>query len=484
MQTYRSAKLIDQVAVRQTEKTSLVLEWKGLATANSGRISAIALSNDMLLKILFQKDIEDTSKRIEEIMQTLNKIPLSDNERETIKNLTSLVEKTNFSAKEMSKLGLSNDVENVLAEYSNIYTPALKEYLYKLDAFNVDQKKIRDDQLVLMSSAQTTAISAFLTITVFALLVGLFFAWNMTRSILMSLDQALTLADRVADGDLSHAPTSERKDEFGALIRSLGKMTEALRTIVNNVRDSSDHIKDASQEIATGNSDLSQRTERQAANLEMTASSVEQLTATVMQSADTARQASQLAASASEVARRGGSVVSDVVNTMGEITASSKKISEIIGVIDGIAFQTNILALNAAVEAARAGDQGRGFAVVAGEVRALAQRSASAAKEIKELINASVSKIRSGSDLVQTAGETMTEIVDSVQRVTDLIGDISAATMEQSSGINEVNGAISQLDQMTQQNAALVEQSSSASMSLREEALKLSNSVSVFRIDA
>lgn len=214
----------------------------------------------MLLKILFQKDIEDTSKRIEEIMQTLNKIPLSDNERETIKNLTSLVEKTNFSAKEMSKLGLSNDVENVLAEYSNIYTPALKEYLYKLDAFNVDQKKIRDDQLVLMSSAQTTAISAFLTITVFALLVGLFFAWNMTRSILMSLDQALTLADRVADGDLSHAPTSERKDEFGALIRSLGKMTEALRTIVNNVRDSSDHIKDASQEIATGNSDLSQRT--------------------------------------------------------------------------------------------------------------------------------------------------------------------------------------------------------------------------------
>lgn len=484
VQTYRSAKLIDQVAVRQTEKTSLVLEWKGLATANSGRISAIALSNDMLLKILFKKDIEDTSKRIEEIMQTLNKIPLSDNERETIKNLTSLVEKTNFSAIEMSKLGLSNDVENVLAEYSNIYTPALKEYLYKLDAFNVDQKKIRDDQLVLMSSAQTTAISAFLTITVFALSVGLFFAWNMTRSILMSLDQALTLADRVADGDLSHAPTSERKDEFGALIRSLGKMTEALRTIVNNVRDSSDHIKDASQEIATGNSDLSQRTERQAANLEMTASSVEQLTATVMQSADTARQASQLAASASEVARRGGSVVSDVVNTMGEITASSKKISEIIGVIDGIAFQTNILALNAAVEAARAGDQGRGFAVVAGEVRALAQRSASAAKEIKELINASVSKIRSGSDLVQTAGETMTEIVDSVQRVTDLIGDISAATMEQSSGINEVNGAISQLDQMTQQNAALVEQSSSASMSLREEALKLSNSVSVFRIDA
>ncbi|MCA3149435.1 MAG: hypothetical protein ING18_10205, partial [Burkholderiales bacterium] len=221
----------------------------------------------------------------------------------------------------------------------------------------------------------------------------------------------------------------------------------------------------------------------QAANLQMTASSVEELTATVTQSADTARQASQLAASASEVARRGGSVVSDVVNTMGEITASSKKISEIIGVIDGIAFQTNILALNAAVEAARAGDQGRGFAVVAGEVRALAQRSASAAKEIKELINASVAKIRSGSDLVQTAGETMTEIVESVQRVTDLIGDISAATTEQSSGISEVNTAISQLDQMTQQNAALVEQSSSASMSLREEAAKLSESVSVFRID-
>lgn len=483
VQTSNSSRIVNEVAVMQTQKTSLVLEWKGLATANGGRISAIALSNDILVKTLFKNDIEDTSKRIDEIVQLFNKLPLTTKEHETVKKLVMLMEKLNSSAKEMTKLGLSNDVESVVAEYSSIFMPTLKEYLAILDAFNTEQEKNRTTQLVRLGEAQSAAVAAFITITFIALLIGLVFAWTITRSILLPLNQALSLADRVAAGDLTEATGSDRKDEFGTLIRSLGKMTQSLRNIVHNVRDSSDHIRSASQEIATGNSDLSYRTESQAANLQMTASSVEELTATVTQSADTARQASQLAASASEVARRGGSVVSDVVNTMGEITASSKKISEIIGVIDGIAFQTNILALNAAVEAARAGDQGRGFAVVAGEVRALAQRSASAAKEIKELINASVAKIRSGSDLVQTAGETMTEIVESVQRVTDLIGDISAATTEQSSGISEVNTAISQLDQMTQQNAALVEQSSSASMSLREEAAKLSESVSVFRID-
>jgi methyl-accepting chemotaxis protein len=483
VQTSNSSRIVNEVAVIQTQKTSLVLEWKGLATANGGRISAIALSNDILVKTLFKNDIEDTSKRIDEIVQLFNKLPLTTKEHETVKKLDMLMEKLNSSAKEMTKLWLSNDVESVVAEYSSIFTPTLKEYLAILDAFNTEQEKNRTTQLVRLGEAQSAAVAAFITITFIALLIGLVFAWTITRSILLPLNQALSLADRVAAGDLTEATGSDRKDEFGTLIRSLGKMTQSLRNIVHNVRDSSDHIRSASQEIATGNSDLSYRTESQAANLQMTASSVEELTATVTQSADTARQASQLAASASEVARRGGSVVSDVVNTMGEITASSKKISEIIGVIDGIAFQTNILALNAAVEAARAGDQGRGFAVVAGEVRALAQRSASAAKEIKELINASVAKIRSGSDLVQTAGETMTEIVESVQRVTDLIGDISAATTEQSSGISEVNTAISQLDQMTQQNAALVEQSSSASMSLREEAAKLSESVSVFRID-
>ena len=336
VQTSNSSRIVNEVAVIQTQKTSLVLEWKGLATANGSRISAIALSNDVLVKTLFKNDIEDTSKRIDEIVQQFNKLPLTTKEHETVKKLVMLMEKLNSSAKEMTKLGLSNDVDSVVAEYSSIFTPALKEYLAMLDAFNTEQEKNRTTQLVRLGEAQSTAVTAFITITFIALLIGLVFAWTITRSILVPLNQALSLADRVATGDLTEATGSDRKDEFGTLIRSLGKMTQSLRNIVHNVRDSSDHIRSASQEIATGNSDLSYRTESQAANLQMTASSVEELTATVTQSADTARQASQLAASASEVARRGGSVVSDVVNTMGEITASSKKISEIIGVMTAL----------------------------------------------------------------------------------------------------------------------------------------------------
>jgi methyl-accepting chemotaxis protein len=246
---------------------------------------------------------------------------------------------------------------------------------------------------------------------------------------------------------------------------------------VGQVRESSESIEVASTEVATGNVDLSQRTELAAGNLQRTASSMEQLTATVRQSADSARTANQLASSAAEVA-----VVSQVVSTMDEIDASSKKIADIIGVIDGIAFQTNILALNAAVEAARAGEQGRGFAVVAGEVRNLAQRSAEAAREIKTLIGASVGRVESGARLVQDAGATMTEIVASVQRVTDIIGEISAAASEQSQGIGAINGAVTELDRMTQQNAALVEESAAAAESLKEQAKRLAAVVSKFRL--
>lgn len=482
-QTRHYASVVDEVAVTQMQKTSLSTEWKALTTSNSARFTAMIISNDVLVAAMFQKELQETAKRIETVMQDFGKLSLNEEEKRQVNTLFELKKKLDKAAEDISEVAKQGDTFEAISRLQSTYLPALSEYSKVLQKFNEDQQKIRDLRLEEMKRFQSFSMMLTLTVTAVGTLFGLFLAWNISRSIIISLNQALNLASQVASGDLRETPKSDRKDEFGALLRSLSSMTEALRSIVTKVRTSSDHINTASQEIASGNSDLSQRTERQAANLQMTASSVEELTATVTQSADTARQASQLAASASEVARRGGSVVSDVVNTMGEITASSKKISEIIGVIDGIAFQTNILALNAAVEAARAGDQGRGFAVVAGEVRALAQRSASAAKEIKELINASVAKIRSGSDLVQTAGETMTEIVESVQRVTDLIGDISAATTEQSSGISEVNTAISQLDQMTQQNAALVEQSSSASMSLREEAAKLSESVSVFRID-
>jgi methyl-accepting chemotaxis protein len=306
--------------------------------------------------------------------------------------------------------------------------------------------------------------------------------WVTLRSICNPLDQAVSVASRIAGGNLGSRIDVEGKDEAARLMKALADMQAALRGLVGQVRESSESIQFASSEVASGNLDLSQRTELTAGNLQRTASSVEQLTTTVRQSADSAHTANQLASSAAEVAARGGDVVSQVVSTMDDIHASSKKISDIIGVIDSIAFQTNILALNAAVEAARAGEQGRGFAVVAGEVRNLAQRSAEAAREIKTLIGASVDRVESGSRLVQDAGTTMTEIVASVQRVTDIIGEISAAATEQSQGIGDVNGSISELDQMTQQNAALVEQSAAAAESLREQATKLAGVVSTFRL--
>ncbi len=294
------------------------------------------------------------------------------------------------------------------------------------------------------------------------------------RSIVDPIRDAEGLAAAIASGDLGtrHVDCGGR-DEPAHLLRSIEGMQASLRRIVSGVRESSDHISTASLQVASGNQDLSSRTEQTASSLQQAASSMEQLTGTVRQSADSARQANQLAASAAEVAARGGSVVSQVVSTMDEINASSKKISDIIGVIDGIAFQTNILALNAAVEAARAGEQGRGFAVVAGEVRNLAQRSAEAAKEIKSLIGASVDKVESGSKLVANAGQTMQEIVGSVQRVTDIIGEITAAAAEQSEGIGQVNTTVTHLDQMTQQNAALVEESAAAAESLKQQAQSL-----------
>jgi len=297
------------------------------------------------------------------------------------------------------------------------------------------------------------------------------------------LTKAVVIAQRVAEGDLGADIRPESKDETGQLMSSLLAMNNSLLRIVGEVRIGTDTIATASTEIASGNLDLSARTEQQAGSLEETASAMEELTSTVKQNADNARQANQLAVSASEVAQQGGNVVSQVVDTMGSINASSRKIFDIISVIDGIAFQTNILALNAAVEAARAGEQGRGFAVVASEVRNLAQRSSAAAKEIKELIDDSVEKVDSGSKLVEQAGTTMAEVVASVRRVTDIVAEISAASQEQSSGIEEVNRAISQMDEVTQQNAALVEEAAAAAQSLQEQARNLTEVVSVFKLE-
>jgi len=313
-----------------------------------------------------------------------------------------------------------------------------------------------------------------------AIFLGLFIAFLITRSITRPMAEAVKVAQTVASGDLTSRIEVHSKDETGQLMQALKEMNESLVQIVGEVRHGTDTIAIASAQIAAGNQDLSSRTEEQASSLEETASSMEELTSTVRQNGDNANQANQLAISAADIAVKGGAVVAQVVQTMGSINESSKKMSDIINVIDGIAFQTNILALNAAVEAARAGEQGRGFAVVATEVRNLAQRSAAAAREIKTLIDDSVSKIESGNKLVDQAGTTMTEIVGSIQRVTDIMGEITAATREQVDGIEQINHAVIDMDTVTQQNAALVEEAAAAAESLQDQAANLVNVVSVF----
>ncbi|MCM2574449.1 methyl-accepting chemotaxis protein [Achromobacter xylosoxidans] len=315
-----------------------------------------------------------------------------------------------------------------------------------------------------------------------AVVLGGLFAWRVSKSITAPLAQAVSVAETVARGDLGQPIHAVTRDETGRLLRALHDMQDKLAGAVRTIRAGSETISSAAGQIAAGNTDLSSRTEEQAASLEETAASMEELASTVKQNADNARQANQLAASASEVAQRGGAVVSAVVSTMGDISASSRKISEIVSVIDGIAFQTNILALNAAVEAARAGEQGKGFAVVAGEVRSLAQRSAQAAREVKTLIEASVSKVAEGAGQAENAGTTMQEVVASVKRVTDIMGEIAAASQEQAAGIEQVNRAVSQMDEVTQQNAALVEEAAAAAGSMQDQAHALVRAVGVFRL--
>jgi methyl-accepting chemotaxis protein len=316
-----------------------------------------------------------------------------------------------------------------------------------------------------------------------AIVCAVFLAITIIRSITRPLAQAVEAADRVASGDLSGQIIVKAKDETGHLLSALQRMQQSLVNTVGSVRQNAEGVASASSQIASGNNDLSARTEQQASALEETAASMEELGSTVRQNADNARQANQLAVSASSVAVKGGDVVAEVVETMKGINASSNKIADIISVIDGIAFQTNILALNAAVEAARAGEQGRGFAVVAGEVRNLAGRSAEAAKEIKSLITASVERVEQGTALVDKAGATMTEVVASIRRVTDIMGEISAASSEQSAGVGQVGEAVTQMDQATQQNAALVEEMAAAASALNAQAGELVNAVAVFKLD-
>ncbi|MCA6927805.1 methyl-accepting chemotaxis protein [Pectobacterium versatile] len=355
-------------------------------------------------------------------------------------------------------------------------------YFAKLSEFTELQVSFVDHAKQVTRTYITDALLWMLVLSVFSTVLGCLTAWSLTRSVTIPLSTALSSAKRISAGDLSGSIDVNSRDETGLLLEEMKEMQAALTRMVIGVRNNAESVATASMQIAQGNADLSSRTEEQASALEETSSTMTQLGMTVKNNADNARQANVLAQNASTVALQGGNVVNDVVGTMKSINESSRSIADIINVIDSIAFQTNILALNAAVEAARAGEQGRGFAVVAGEVRNLAQRSAEAAKEIKNLITASVERVELGSVLVNKAGETMQQVVMSIRQLSDTVSEISSASAEQSTGVEQVGIAVSQMDQTTQQNAALVEESAAAAQSLKEQADQLVREVSVFRI--
>jgi methyl-accepting chemotaxis protein len=457
-------------------------DWLAGTSTNLARTIAMTKTDDVALQVYLQKEIAASSVQISEYQKKLEGLIDSPQEKTLMAQLNATRAKYLDTRKSIMKLKAEGKaaeaaklVEEQLVPQVAVYEGELREML----KLQVDETNASGSSIAEMYGQGQTAL---LGLGAVAVILGVGIAWALSRSITRPLGAAVRIAEAVASGDLSVTVKVESRDETGLLMAALRDMSADLAKVVAQVRDGTDAIATASGQIAAGNADLSQRTEEQAASLEETASSMEELTSTVKQNADNARQANQMAAGAAAVAVKGGQVVSQVVSTMSSINDSSKKIVDIISVIDSIAFQTNILALNAAVEAARAGEQGRGFAVVASEVRSLAQRSATAAKEIKGLITDSVGKVEDGTRLVGEAGKTMDEIVTSVKRVTDIMAEIAAASQEQSSGIEQVNQAITQMDQVTQQNAALVEEAAAAAESLQEQAQSLTQAVSVFKV--
>jgi len=481
----RSAGILAEGRARQDIALQLVqvtTQWNGLTETNAVRNTAIILSGEPGVAAAFKEAVNATSDQITALQKKLESLPITDADRAQLAKIADFRKPVIELRDKARKARADGNVDEALKIMNTQYLPALGLYIgAQKELVKMQEQHVVDVQVQTESRRQSNSIGIVVGLVVVVVLITVGTGW-LVRSIRDPLDQANALAARIAQGDLSSSISTQRQDEFGSLLRSLATMNDSLGRMVAQVRMSTDNIATASAEIAQGNNDLAQRTEQTSSNLQSTASSMDALTVTVQHSTENSRQASALAASASTVAQRGGSVVTQVVTTMQEIDASSKKIADIIGVIDGIAFQTNILALNAAVEAARAGEQGRGFAVVASEVRSLAQRSAAAAKEIKGLIDTSVEKVESGTRLVTDAGATMEEIVQSVRRVADVIGEITAAANEQSTGIAGVNQAIGDLDQMTQQNAALVEESAAAAESLREQADRMKDAVAVFQV--
>ncbi|NKE66170.1 HAMP domain-containing protein [Ramlibacter sp. RBP-2] len=459
-------------------------EWLQGTVANLARTVAMAKTSDQDLEAFLQKEISAASAQISGHQKKLESMISTAEEKALMAQIANKRAAYLDARKAVMKAKADGNTAQARQLVEQGLVPAVAAYEADLTAMVEMQVKDAAASAGKIEHLRQRGELVLVVVGAAAVLLGLAVAWTLTRAITRPLRRAVALAETVAAGDLTTTVAVDSRDETGQLLQSLKDMSGSLAQVVAQVRAGTDAISTASGQIASGNQDLSQRTEEQAASLEETAASMEELTGTVKQNADNARQANQLAQLASEVAVKGGSVVGQVVDTMGGINAASRKIADIITVIDGIAFQTNILALNAAVEAARAGEQGRGFAVVASEVRSLAQRSAAAAKEIKALIDDSVSKVDTGSELVGQAGATMDEIVGSIRRVTDIMGEIAAASAEQTRGIEQVNQAITQMDQVTQQNAALVEEASAAAQSMREQAGALVQAVSVFKVDA
>jgi methyl-accepting chemotaxis protein len=472
--------LAEQLATTDAEKLSMSERWGRAIESNAARTWVMFFSTDAEVKKRVKAEMQEVVNAQTARLKRLNEIATSPEDLKLLADITT--QRNAFQAFRNDLVKRMEAGDNVSADVLAKLFPAAAAYNESVEKLIARQRDSMNETRARANAAAQSGTWALAIGGLLAMLLAAGLAWRTTRSIIAPIDQAKAIASGISAGDLTQTIHVTGRDEAAELLQSLKTMQQGLSRLVGQVRSSSDGIHTASSEIATGNLDLSHRTEQTASNLQQAASSMEQLTGTVKQSADSARQANQLAASAADVAQRGGSVVAQVVSTMDEINASSKKINDIISVIDGIAFQTNILALNAAVEAARAGEQGRGFAVVASEVRSLAQRSAEAAKEIKSLIGTSVDKVESGSKLVAAAGETMGEIVASVQRVSAIISEITTAASEQSDGISQVNVAVTQLDQMTQQNAALVEESSAAAESLRDQAQRLAEVVGTFRV--
>ena len=483
---YRSSvtqQVSDQTAQQMRSRTELAIEWMGLTEANAVRTLALALSSEASVEASFKPAMAETSDRISRVQKALQALAVSAEDKAQMERVSAARQQVLTLRQQIAQLKDQGEAVRALALAEQSFKPAIAAYLQSLQAFVDLQKKAAADSLLQMAELRMATVKIAGVVVLFVVLGIAAGAFFLIRSIQSPLLAAQVMAERIAGGDLRVGETVQRHDEFGALLRTQQDMCRALNDMVAQVRHSADSIATASAEIAGGNQDLSARTEQTSSNLQQTAAAMEEFTSTIQNSASSAEQARSTASGAAALAQRGGEVVASMVVTMDEIRQSSQKIGDIIGVIDGIAFQTNILALNAAVEAARAGEQGRGFAVVASEVRSLAQRSGDAAKEIRTLIGTSEARVQNGIRLVQSVGESMDDIVKSVQNASTMISEVSEASVQQSAGVTQVNQAISQLDQMTQQNAALVEESAAAAQSLREQAEQLTQTISMFRMD-